>query len=100
MRFLFFFILLSFISRTNGQSFEVYADNNRVEVYNRWEVKVFEMDSYGDDNEWDGTPNVLNNVIIGDGQVPEGTYYYVIDLGENNSFGNNFVKGYVYIRRN
>ena len=52
------------------------------------------------DNEWDGRPNVLNNIIIGDGQVPEGTYYYVIDLGENNSFGNNFIKGYVYIRRN
>jgi gliding motility-associated-like protein len=74
--------------------------NNRVEIYNRWEVKVFEMDSYGDDNEWDGRPNALNNIIIGDGQVPEGTYYYVIDLGENNSFGNNIIKGYVYIRRN
>ena len=74
--------------------------NNRVEIYNRWEVKVFEINSYGDDNEWDGRPNVLNNIIIGDGQVPEGTYYYVIDLGENNSFGNNFIKGYVYIRRN
>ena len=33
VRFLFFFILLSFISRISGQSFEVYADNNRVEVY-------------------------------------------------------------------
>ena len=44
--------------------------------------------------------NLEGNIIIGDGQVPEGTYYYVIDLGENNSFGNNFIKGYVYIRRN
>ena len=74
--------------------------NNRVEIYNRWEVKVFEIDNYGDDNEWDGKPNVLNNIIIGDGQVPEGTYYYIIDLGENNSFGNNVIKGYVYLRRN
>ena len=71
--------------------------NNKVEVYNRWEVKVYEMDSYGNDNEWDGTPNVLNNIILGDGQVPEGTYYYVIILGEDNR---NPIKGYVYIRRN
>ena len=50
------------------------------------------MDSYGDDNEWDGRPNVLNNIIIGDGQVPEGTYYYVIELVENNSFCKNIIK--------
>ena len=54
------------------------------------------MDSYGNDNEWDGTPNVLNNIIFGDGRVPEGTYYYVINLGEDNR---NAIKGYVYIRR-
>ena len=58
---------------------------NRVEIYNRWEVKVFEIDSYGNDNEWDGTPNVLTNIILGDGQVPEGTYYYIIDLGEGSA---------------
>ena len=40
MRFLFFFILLSFISRTNGQSFEVYADNNRVEVYEQNDIPL------------------------------------------------------------
>jgi heat shock protein beta len=69
---------------------------NRVEIYNRWEVKVFEIDSYGNDNEWDGTPNVLTNIILGDGQVPEGTYYYIIDLGEGNR---SVIKGYVYLRR-
>ena len=40
VRFLFFFILLSFISRTNGQSFEVYADNNRVEVYEQNDIPL------------------------------------------------------------
>ncbi|MDG1238566.1 MAG: gliding motility-associated C-terminal domain-containing protein, partial [Flavobacteriales bacterium] len=69
---------------------------NRVEIYNRWEVKVFEIDSYGNDNEWDGTPNVLTNIILGDGQVPEGTYYYIIDLGKGDR---SVIKGYVYLRR-
>ena len=40
MRFLFFFIIISFISRTNGQSFEVYADNSRVEVYEQNDIPL------------------------------------------------------------
>ena len=40
LRFLFFLILFSFISRTNGQSFEVYADNNRVEVYEQNDIPL------------------------------------------------------------
>ena len=33
-------------------------------------------------DEWDGTINV-NTLILGtEGQLPEGTYFYIIDLGE------------------
>tara|TARA_B100001996_G_scaffold187459_1_gene143417 strand:- start:825 stop:1403 length:579 start_codon:yes stop_codon:yes gene_type:complete len=70
--------------------------NNHVEIYSRWEIKVFEKDGYGlsSNDEWDGTSNV-NTFSIGNDKLPEGTYFYVIDLGE----GNKPIKGYIYLRR-
>ena len=58
--------------------------NNHVEIYSRWEIKVFEIDGYGlsSNDEWDGTSNV-NTFSIGNDKLPEGTYFYVIDLREN-----------------
>ena len=40
MRFLFFLILFSFISRTNGQSFEVFADKNKITVNEQNDVPL------------------------------------------------------------
>ena len=43
---------------------------------------MFEADDYSNSNdEWDGTSNV-NTLSIGNDDLPEGTYFYVIDLGE------------------
>jgi len=70
--------------------------NNRVDVYSRWEVKVFEKDGYNSAEEWDGTSNI-ESVTFGNNNLPEGTYYYIIDLGDNNS--TKPIKGYIYIRR-
>tara|TARA_B100001093_G_scaffold513996_1_gene587080 strand:- start:1601 stop:7132 length:5532 start_codon:yes stop_codon:yes gene_type:complete len=72
--------------------------NNHVEVYNRWEIKVYEQDYYNSNDEWDGTVNV-KTLIIGQSQLPEGTYFYIIDLGEDKASGRKPIKGYVYIRR-
>ena len=70
---------------------------NHVEVYNRWETKVFETDNYGTNNQWNGIPNVLNGLVFGNSNVPEGTYFYIV------TFGGDFekkkpIKGYVYLR--
>jgi gliding motility-associated-like protein len=46
-------------------------------VFNRWGNIVFSMDDY--DNSWDGT-NKSNNFSLGDGKVPDGTYFYVLQL--------------------
>ena len=70
---------------------------NHVEVYNRWEVKVYEADYYNTSDEWDGTINV-NTLILGGGPLPEGTYFYIIDLGEGKA-SRKPIKGYVYIRK-
>ena len=70
---------------------------NHVDVYSRWEIKVFEIDNYGVNNEWNGIPKVLNGLVFGSSNVPEGTYFYIIN------FGGEFeekkpIKGYVYLR--
>ena len=51
---------------------------NRVAVFNRWGVKVYEQKGY-DNNDpekrWDGTSK-------GGKDLPSGTYYYIIELNE------------------
>ena len=73
-------------------------EGNHIEVYNRWEVKVYEADNYQIVTpEWDGTVNV-NTLLLGSGQLPEGTYFFIIDLGEGKA-ARKPIKGYVYIRK-
>ncbi|WP_136466963.1 PKD domain-containing protein [Flagellimonas onchidii] len=56
--------------------------NNVLKVYNRWGNIVYEQRSYN--NEWDGTSNGRATVQQGD-QLPVGTYYYVLDLGDGSA---------------
>jgi gliding motility-associated-like protein len=44
-----------------------------VQVFNRWGNLVFEQKSYRNDEAWDGQWNGKD--------LPDGTYFYVIDLG-------------------
>ena len=53
--------------------------NNVLQVFNRWGNIVFEQRSYN--NDWDGTSNGRATVQKGQ-QLPVGTYYYVLDLGD------------------
>ncbi|RIV44933.1 gliding motility-associated C-terminal domain-containing protein [Flagellimonas pelagia] len=53
--------------------------NNSLQVYNRWGNIVFETRSYK--NDWDGTPNG-RAIVQKEDQLPVGTYYYVLDLGD------------------
>jgi gliding motility-associated-like protein len=52
---------------------------NSLQVYNRWGNIVFQTKSYN--NDWDGTPNGRAMVQPED-QLPVGTYYYILDLGD------------------
>jgi gliding motility-associated-like protein len=70
---------------------------NHVDVYNRWETKVFETDNYGDNNEWNGIPNVLNGLVFGKSNVPEGTYFYIINFGGEYE-DKKPIRGFVYLR--
>jgi gliding motility-associated-like protein len=60
-------------------------------IYNRWGNLVYKKKEYA--NEWDGRSNV-NGVIFGE-ELPNGTYYYILDLNVDQKPFN----GFVVIRR-
>ncbi len=68
---------------------ELYPDH-RLTVFNRWGRKVFDAKNY--QNDWDGRSQ--DGLTLGNGILPEGTYFVVLDLG---SSGLKPIKGYVYI---
>lgn len=58
--------------------------NNTLYVYNRWGNQVLKATGYN--NDWEGTWNGSD--------LPDGTYFYVLDLGDGN-----VESGYVYMHR-
>ncbi len=52
---------------------------NELQIYNRWGTVVYQKRGYN--NDWDGTPNG-RAIVQKEDQLPVGTYYYVLDLGD------------------
>lgn len=65
--------------------------NNKILIFNRWGNKVWEAGPYL--NNWDGTCEF--GITIGGNDLPVGTYFYIIELGEDLPV----MKGYVYLNR-
>ena len=65
--------------------------NNNFTIFNRWGDKVFEAKPY--QNTWDGT--CAKGLRIGGDALPTGTYFYVIDLGDNSKI----IKGTIYLNK-
>ena len=55
-----------------------------LEVYNRWGHLVYQNADYR--NDWDGKPNTGTVVGSDSNGVPDGTYYYVINLSDGRKF--------------
>jgi gliding motility-associated-like protein len=71
-----------------------------VKVYNRWGSLVYQAKPYTNANGWDGKSN--NGVSLIGEDLPVGTYFYLIDLGNVGAFGpgsQTLFKGYVYLNR-
>ncbi len=67
---------------------------NKVEVYNRWGNLVFATAGYDNiDIVWRGTSN--KGIVVGDNQLPDGTYFYIINLGD----GSPSYRGYIVLKR-
>lgn len=65
--------------------------NNSISIFNRWGNLIFEAKPYT--NTWDGT--TTSNFTIGNGQLPVGTYFYLLDLGN----GTDMIKGTIYLNK-
>jgi gliding motility-associated-like protein len=65
---------------------------NRLSVYNRWGHLVYEAYEYQSD--WEGKSQ--DTMTLGNGLLPEGTYFFVLELGD---VPIKPVKGYVYLNR-
>ena len=65
--------------------------NHEIRIYNIWNTRVFESKNY--QNDWRGTNQT--QIYFGNGRLPEGTYYYIFDLGN----GKKPLKGFVFIKR-
>jgi|GEM_PF-1120313 len=52
--------------------------NNRVQIFNRWGNKVYDQDSYTNDDPFDGSWT--------DKDLPGGTYFYLIEDGEGEQY--------------
>ncbi|MEQ9423635.1 MAG: putative Ig domain-containing protein [Cyclobacteriaceae bacterium] len=69
--------------------------NNTVKIYNRWGNLIFDTKGYDNQsNVWDSRSN--GSLTIGTENLPDGTYFYVINLGED---GEKIRSGYVTIHR-
>lgn len=70
--------------------------NNRVEIYNRWGLKVYETTGY--DPKGDGSTNVFRGYSDGkitvdkNKKLPSGTYYYVVTYEYKDANGNRMIK--------
>lgn len=62
----------------------------KLQIFNRLGTIVFEKENYV--NEWFGQSD-------SDDELPSGTYYYVIDLEQNDSVYGNQATGWIYLNR-
>lgn len=68
--------------------------HNKVTIFNRWGSTVFEASGYDNDNIfWSGESS--QELQVGNNQLPDGVYFYVIDLGE----GQKPLSGFIVLKR-
>jgi gliding motility-associated-like protein len=53
--------------------------NNTLTIFNRWGNKVYEESPYK--NNWTGNSKNASGIMLGEGVLPIGTYFYIIDFG-------------------
>ncbi len=71
-------------------------ENNSISIFNRWGNEIYKADKYGIETNpkfWDGKSNT--GFIFGDEELPTGTYYYVLNLGN----GAKPIAGSIYLDR-
>jgi gliding motility-associated-like protein len=72
------------------KNIELYP-NNHLLIFNRWGNRLYEGKPYM--NNWDGRNYEGGN--LGKDDLPVGTYFYILDLGD----GSSVKKGFIYLAR-
>ena len=68
--------------------------NNRVQIFNRWGHKIYQAQGYNNATIfWEGQST--EGFILGNEIVPDGTYFYVLDLGD----GSKKYSGYIVLKK-
>ena len=93
-------IFEGFSPNSDGKNDTWYIDgiedypNNTIQIFNRWGNKIFEMKGYNNkDRAWSSESSI--GLILGDTNVPDGTYFYIIDLQD----GQKPRSGYMIVNR-
>jgi len=66
--------------------------NHKLTIYSRWESVIIQEAPYK--NDWGGEQRIGYPKNNG-GDLPEGTYFYILDLGN----GQSTFKGFIYLKR-
>jgi gliding motility-associated-like protein len=69
--------------------------NNAVRIYNRWGNLIYEVKAYNNANHAWGGESSGKWILSQDLKVPDGTYFYVIDLGD----GSKTIGGFIVLKR-
>ncbi len=73
------------------QAIDEYPNNN-VQIFDRWNALVYQRSGYDNDAQaWAGDANEGLNK----GELPDGTYFYIVDLGD----GSELLKGFLVLKR-
>ena len=68
--------------------------NNQIKIFNRWGNVVYQASGYNNITVvWGG--EATHGITFGNGQLPDGTYFYVIDLGN----AQKPLSGYLILKR-
>ena len=57
--------------------------DNRVRIFNRWGIEVFNTQGYGLNNNFFTGESEGRTTINAESQLPAGTYYYVLEYLDN-----------------
>jgi gliding motility-associated-like protein len=79
------------------RNIERYPDNS-VEIYNRWGVKVFDVNGYGQNQNYFRGISEGRATVNQDAELPVGTYWYIIKYKNDQGVWKQRV-GYLYLNK-
>ncbi|MEN7549384.1 Ig-like domain-containing protein [Rapidithrix thailandica] len=67
--------------------------NNKVQIFNRWGNLIYEVNGYNNESVvWRGQVNRNGGIAPGEELVPDGTYFYILELGGGQGKYNGTIK--------